>query len=125
MLAQNFHWNVRGMSFGSLHALFQEIHEDHFGAQDELAGKVWAIGVFVDGRFATMLEKSKVRKCSDFFTDQEMLVAMPNAPETIAATFADGRDIAANHSDELTEDLCIQRGRVHEKFVWILKSHPV
>ncbi|MEO1312695.1 MAG: ferritin-like domain-containing protein, partial [Pseudomonadota bacterium] len=33
MLAQNFHWNVTGMAFGPLHALFQEIYEDHFKAQ--------------------------------------------------------------------------------------------
>ena len=40
MLAQNYHWNVTGMAFGPLHNLFQEIYEDHFAAQDELAERI-------------------------------------------------------------------------------------
>ena len=123
MLAQNFHWNVTGISFGPLHALFQEIYEDHFGAQDELAERMRAIDAFVDGRLSMMIEKSKVRECAELFTDQEMLETMLNAQETIALTLAGAGDIAASHGDKLTEDLCVQRGRVHEKFAWILKSH--
>ena len=123
MLAQNFHWNVTGMSFGPLHTLFQEIYEDHFIAQDELAERMRAIDVFVEGQLSKMIEKSKVRECDKISTDQEMLVSMLDAQETIASTLAGARDIAASHGDKLTEDLCVQRGRVHEKFVWILKSH--
>ena len=52
MLAQNFHWNVTGMAFGPLHALFQEIYEDHFAGQDELAERVRALDGHVEGTLA-------------------------------------------------------------------------
>ena len=56
MMAQNFHWNVTGMAFGPLHALFQEIYEDHFTAQDDLAERIRTIGHAVDGRLHSMIE---------------------------------------------------------------------
>ena len=55
MMAQNFHWNVTGMAFGPLHALFQEIYEDHFTAQDDLAERIRTIGHAVDGRLHSMI----------------------------------------------------------------------
>jgi starvation-inducible DNA-binding protein len=48
--AQNFHWNVTGMSFGSLHELFGDIYEDHFEAQDDLAERIKALEGHADGR---------------------------------------------------------------------------
>ena len=60
MMAQNFHWNVTGMSFGPLHALFQEIYEDHFTAQDDLAERIRTIGHSVDGRLHSMVGISKI-----------------------------------------------------------------
>ena len=59
MMAQNFHW-ITGMAFGPLHALFQDIYEDHFQAQDELAERVRSIGHTVDGRLSAMIDISKV-----------------------------------------------------------------
>ena len=67
MMAQNFHWNVTGMAFGPLHALFQEIYEDHFQAQDELAERIRSIGYKVDGRLSAMIDISlsliHIRRC--------------------------------------------------------------
>lgn len=60
MLAQNFHWNVTGMSFGPLHDLFQKIYEDHFVAQDDLAERVKALGGHAEGQLSGMLKRSKV-----------------------------------------------------------------
>ena len=54
MLAQNFHWNVTGMAFGPLHELFQQIYEDHFTAQDDLAERVKAIKGHAEGTLAGM-----------------------------------------------------------------------
>ena len=60
MLAQNFHWNVTGMAFGPLHTLFQEIYEDHFTAQDDLAERIKALDAHAEGMLSGMLERSKV-----------------------------------------------------------------
>ncbi|MEM1064657.1 MAG: DNA starvation/stationary phase protection protein [Pseudomonadota bacterium] len=123
MLAQNFHWNVTGMAFGPLHALFQEIYEDHFQAQDDLAERIKALDGHAEGQLAGMLKRSKVDEHNGHASDQEMIAAMKTAQETLAATLAGAGELAANHGDTLTEDLCIARGQTHEKFAWMLRAH--
>ena len=125
MMAQNFHWNVTGMAFGPLHALFQEIYEDHFQGQDELAERIRSIGHTVDGRLTAMIEISKVVEDPEGFrkNDKEMITALAEAQKILAATLAGASDIAAANGDKLTEDLCVERGRAHEKFAWLLESH--
>ncbi|MEO1538192.1 MAG: DNA starvation/stationary phase protection protein [Pseudomonadota bacterium] len=123
MLAQNFHWNVTGMAFGPLHELFQTIYEDHFTAQDDLAERIKALDAHADGMLAGMLERSKVSENDGRGSDKDMLKAMVDAQEILAATLAGAGVLAANHGDTLTEDLCIERGQTHEKFAWMLRSH--
>jgi len=123
MLAQNFHWNVTGMAFGPLHDLFQKIYEDHFVAQDDLAERVKAIDAHADGTLAGMLKRSKINEHEGDASDKEMIKIMMEAQETLAATLAGCGELAAEHGDTLTEDLCISRGQTHEKFSWFLRSH--
>ena len=123
MLAQNYHWNVTGMAFGPLHNLFQEIYEDHFVAQDGLAERMRALGAFVDGNLSSMVNQSKINECESALSPVDMIKNMMNAQETLASTNAGAGDVAAKYGDKLTEDLCIERGQIHEKFSWILRSH--
>ena len=123
MLAQNFHWNVKGMAFGPLHALFQEIYEDHFTAQDDLAERIRALDAHAEGTLAGMLSRSKVKEHDGHASDKEMIKAMQEAQETLAATLAGAGQVAAEAGDTLTEDLCIARGQTHEKFAWFLRAH--
>ena len=113
MLAQNFHWNVTGMGFGPLHALFQEMYEDHFQAQDGHA----------EGMLAGMRKRSKVDEHDGHATEREMSKALQEAQETLASTLAGAGELAADAGDTLTEDLCIARGQTHEKFAWMLRAH--
>ncbi|PJI84414.1 starvation-inducible DNA-binding protein [Yoonia maricola] len=123
MLAQNFHWNVKGMAFAPLHELFQQIYEDHFTAQDDLAERIRAIDVHAEGMLAGMLKRSKVAEHDGHASDKDMIKIMLDAQETLAATVAGCGELAAKHGDTLTEDLCIARGQTHEKFAWFLRSH--
>lgn len=123
MLAQNFHWNVTGMAFGSLHRLFQEVYEDHFIGQDDLAERVRAIGEVAEGRLAHHLERSKVAEGDARAEDRAMIRHLMEAEETIAATLSGLADLAARHGDTRTEDLAIERGRTHDKFAWMLRAH--
>lgn len=123
MLAQNFHWNVTGMAFGPLHALFQEIYEDHFTGQDDLAERIKALDAHAEGTLAGMLKRSKVKEHDGHATDKEMIAHLLDAQETLASTIAGCGEIAADAGDTLTEDLCIARGQVHEKFAWMLRAH--
>ncbi len=123
MLAQNFHWNVTGMGFGQLHDLFQEIYEDHFTGQDDLAERIKAVGGHAEGMLSGMVSRSKVNEHDGHATDRDMIAALLQAQETLAETLAGASDVAASNGDKLTEDLCISRGQVHEKFAWKLRSH--
>lgn len=123
MLAQNYHWNVTGMSFGSLHALFQEIYEDHFVGQDDLAERIRAIGATAEGKLATHLDRSKVKEGDEGACDKEMIAHLALAQETLGATLTDLSEVAARHGDVRTEDLAIARGQVHDKFAWMLRAH--
>lgn len=123
MLAQNFHWNVVGMSFGPLHALFQKIYEDHFEGQDDLAERIRAIGAHAEGRLADMVSRSKVAEHDGRASDVDMIRALLEAERTLAATLAGVASVAEGHGDLLTQDLAIERGRVHEKFAWMLDAH--
>jgi len=123
MLAQNFHWNVTGMAFGPLHDLFQKIYEDHFEGQDDLAERIKMLGGHAEGTLAGMLKRSKVQEHDGHAKDTDMIAYMAKAQETLASTLAGCGELAAEHGDTLTEDLCISRGMVHEKFAWMLRSH--
>lgn len=123
MLAQNFHWNVKGMAFGPLHDLFQKIYEDHFVAQDDLAERIRALDAHAEGKLSDMIKRSKVEEHDGHATDREMIALMLTAQVTLAATLAGAGEVAASHGDTLTEDLCIARGQTHEKFAWFLRSH--
>ncbi|WP_299678694.1 DNA starvation/stationary phase protection protein [uncultured Roseobacter sp.] len=123
MLAQNFHWNVTGMAFGPLHDLFQKIYEDHFVAQDDLAERIKALDGHAEGTLAGMIKRSKVSEHDGDASDKEMIKMMMEAQETLAKTLAGCGELAAEHGDTLTEDLCIARGQEHEKFAWFLRAH--
>lgn len=123
MLAQNFHWNVTGMAFGPLHELFQKIYEDHFEAQDDLAERIRQLDVPAEGTLAGMLKRSKVTEHEGPATDKEMIKMLLDAQETLASTVGGAGELAADLGDTLTEDLCIARGQVHEKFAWFLRAH--
>jgi starvation-inducible DNA-binding protein len=123
MMAQNFHWNVTGMAFGPLHDLFQQIYEDHFQGQDDLAERVKALGGHAEGQLSEMLKRSKVGEHDGRQAAEEMVKLMMEAEEQLAATLSGTGEIAAGHGDTLSEDLAIGRGQTHEKFAWMLRAH--
>ncbi len=123
MKAQNFHWNVTGMSFGPLHELFGEIYKDHFEAQDELAERIRALDGHAEGRFGEYLKRSAIKESDGRLSDKDMLKAMIADQETLAATFKALIIRTEQLGDMLTNDLAIERGRKHEKFAWMLRAH--
>lgn len=123
MLAQNFHWNVTGMAFGPLHELFQTVYEDHFVAQDDLAERIKALDCHAEGTLAGMIARSKVTEHDGTQTDKEMLRIMQDAQVQLSTTLSGVEHIAAEHGDTLTEDLAVERGRIHEKFAWMMRAH--
>lgn len=123
MKAQNYHWNVKGMAFGPLHALFQEIYEDHFAGQDDLAERVRSLGAQAVGRYDAFLKLSKITECDGDIDAKAMIANLRDDQRVVAATLVALADVAGKAGDSLTEDLAIERGRIHEKFAWLLDAH--
>ena len=123
MKAQNFHWNVTGMAFGPLHALFQQIYEDHFAGQDELAERVKILGGHAEGRLSEHLKRSAVAEADGAQSAEEMIAALAADQETISATLRALAETADKHGDVVTNDLAIERATVHDKFAWLLRAH--
>jgi len=123
MKAQNYHWNVVGMAFGPLHALFQEIYEEHFTAQDELAERIKALDAHAEGRQSVYLKRSKIDECTGTVSDKEMVKNLANDQETLSSTLRALAVVAEEHGDMVTNDMAIERAQIHDKNAWILRSH--
>ncbi len=121
--AQNFHWNVEGMSFGPLHALFQEIYEDHFKAQDDLAERIKALDAHAEGRYSAWLQRSKISEADGKPSAREMVEMLLKDQEQLAGVMNELAALAEKNGDPLTNDLAVGRGQVHEKFAWMLRAH--
>ena len=121
--AQNFHWNVTGMGFGPLHALFQEIYEDHFVGQDELAERIKALGEHAEGRYATYLELSAIKESDGKLPAEKMIAELASDQQTLSTTLRALASVAEKHEDIVTNDLAIERADKHDKFAWMLNAH--
>jgi len=123
MKAQNYHWNVTGMAFGALHDLFQEIYEDHFEGQDDLAERIKALDGHAEGRHSEYLKRSAVSECDGHKSDKEMVAALKSDQETVSATLRALAERAEKQGDIVTNDLTIERASKHDKFAWMLGAH--
>ncbi len=121
--AQNYHWNVTGMTFGPLHALFQEIYEDHFAAQDTLAERMKALDAHVDGRMATYLQRSAVQEADNDADAARMVEDLKSDQEQVSTTLIALAQLADKHGDVVSNDMAIARADVHDKFAWMLRAH--
>ncbi len=121
--AQTFHWNVRGISFQSLHALFQKIYEEHFTAQDILAERIKALGGHVDGRLETTLRLGTISECDGYINAGKMVSRLALDQKILSDTFLQIATTAENANDIVTSDLAIGRAKVHDQFWWILDAH--
>lgn len=121
--AQTYHWNVTGMAFGPLHALFQEIYEDHFAAQDTLAERIKALGGHADGRPSKALETSKIAECDGLIGSAQMVENLAKDQRLLSLTLRQLAATSEEQEDSVTADLAIERATAHDKFSWMLAAH--
>lgn len=119
---QNYHWNVVGENFKSLHEMFQTQYEELFSAIDEIAERIRALGSKVDGTFEYFSKNSNIKNANKNFASQEMLKDLMNDNETIITELHKAIKVAQSENDEVSADIFIERSRVHEKSVWMLQA---
>ena len=119
----NFHWNVTGPMFNSLHTMFEGQYNELAVAVDVLAERIRALGEFAPGSFAAFGKLATVKEAKDgHISAQDMLKALTQDHETVARTARSVFPIAEEASDESTADLLVERMRFHEKTAWMLRS---
>jgi starvation-inducible DNA-binding protein len=116
------HWNVRGPSFFSLHAAFEEQYTELFGAIDEIAERIRALGAFAPGGLQNLARMAGMEELAEDAPAEAMVRHLLEANERLVADLARARDLAAETGDAETEDLMIARTQVHEKTIWMLRS---
>ncbi|MFP4164954.1 MAG: Dps family protein [Chitinispirillaceae bacterium] len=117
------HWNVRGPSFFSLHAAFEEQYNELFLAADEVAERIRAKGATAPGGLSNLAKMAGIEEIEENASAQDMVKHLVRANEKVLADLKTARDRAGESGDSESEDLMIGRIRVHEKSVWMLKSY--
>lgn len=118
---QNYHWNVEGAEFRSLHLLFEGQYEDLAESLDELAERIRTLGVKVPA-LSTLIKLASINEPNPNTSANEMLKSLVKDQETVIATLYKGLKIAQAEGDEGTVDMIIGRIKMHEKNKWFLRS---
>lgn len=116
------HWNVRGPSFFSLHAAFEEQYNELFGAVDEIAERIRAKGALAPGGLSNLANMAGIEELAEDSTAEEMVRHLADANEKLLKDLKAASKRAAEIGDSETEDMMIARIQVHEKTVWMLRS---
>lgn len=119
----SFHWNVTGPQFNSLHLMFETQYNELWLAEDLIAERIRALGVYVLASHHEWAAESQVPEEKSPVTDAtEMVRKLVADHETVVRTARKLFEVADKASDESTADLLTQRLQIHEKTAWMLRS---
>jgi starvation-inducible DNA-binding protein len=119
---QGYHWNVVGPMFVSLHQLTEQQYQDLFGAIDDVAERIRALGYPAPGSMADMIAHSALSEESGHPTFKEKVQTLIRDHETVVRRVRDAVAAAEDLRDAATADILIQRLRFHEKAIWMLRA---
>jgi len=119
---QNFHWNVRGTEFYSLHLLFEKQYEELAEEIDEIAERIRALGFFVDASFSSFSELASIKEEKKVLNAKEMLTSLVQGHETWSREARRVAEIADRELDFATVDMLGRRIGGHEKMAWFLRA---
>lgn len=118
----NYHWNVTGPQFQSLHALFEEHYTELATAVDEIAERIRALGHFAPGSYKAFSELTSIEEEAGHPNADTMVRNLVIGHETVARTAREAFEAAEAANDQPTCDLLTQRMHFHEKTAWMLRS---
>lgn len=119
---QNYHWNIVGENFKSLHELFGAQYEEVSGAIDEIAERIRTLGSRVEGTFENFLKLSQIKSGNKNLSAKEMIKDLIAGHEIIVEAMKPAIKVAQDEGDEASADMFIGRVQAHEKAIWMLVS---
>lgn len=119
---QNYHWNVTGPMFQSLHELFEKQYQEQAIAVDVIAERIRALGEYAPGSFAAFSKVSSIKEENAIPSAEEMIHNLIQGNEAVVTTSREIVALADDCEDDVTTDLMINRMQIHEKNAWMLRS---
>ena len=118
----NYHWNVTGPQFNTLHTMFEAQYTELATAVDEIAERIRALGITAPGSYREFAELTSVEESVGGESADEMIRQLVAGQETIVRTARGAFPAADEANDEPSADLLTQRMQIHEKNAWMLRS---
>lgn len=118
----NFHWNVTGPLFASLHTLFEGQYLELFAAVDEIAERIRALGFLVHATSKDYLKVASIKETETIPKAEEMVAILAQDHRLADKTAYQVFDVASKAEDQATLELVTRRMQVHEKTAWMLES---
>lgn len=118
----NYHWNVTGPMFQTLHLMFEAQYGELALAVDLIAERIRALGLPAPGTYADFSRLSAIAEEPGVPKAEEMVAKLVSGHETVARTARQVFKTAEEVSDQPTCDLLTQRMQIHEKTAWMLRS---
>ncbi len=118
----NFHWNVTGPMFNTLHLMFEAQYTELALAVDLIAERIRALGVPAPGSYSQYAKLSSVAEETGVPSAEDMIRQLVQGQETVSRTARKMFPTVDKANDEPTADLLTQRMQIHEKNAWMLRS---
>ncbi len=118
----NYHWNVEGPLFNTLHLMFEQHYTELATAVDEIAERIRALGVKAPGSYAAYAKLTSISEGAGDESAEDMIRELVTGQEAVVRTARQVFTAAEAAGDEPTADLLTQRMQIHEKNAWMLRS---
>jgi len=118
----NFHWNVTGPMFQTLHLMFMAQYTETWNAVDLIAERIRALGYPAPGSYKQFAALTSIKENDGVPNAKEMIRQLVEGQETVVRTAREIFKIADQANDQPTADLLTQRMTVHEQNAWMLRS---
>ena len=118
----NYHWNVTGPQFNTLHLMYEGQYTELAAAVDEIAERIRALGIRAPGSYREFAALTSIEEGTGQESAEEMTRQLAIGQETIVRTAREIFPAADAANDEPTADLLTQRMQIHEKNAWMLRS---
>ena len=120
--SQNYHWNVTGQSFNSLHTMFETQYNDLFLAVDLIAERIRALGEKAPGTFSAYKKMTTISEGNENASATEMVKDLAQDQHKIIATLNIVLKEAHKTGDEVTASIITDRIEIHQKNAWMLNA---
>lgn len=122
LMTHNFHWNVMGPMFQTLHLAFEEQYNELWKAVDQVAERIRALGFPAPGTYAEFSSSASIQEIQGVPSADDMIRALMEGHEAVIQTARSVFPLAERARDQVTMDLLTDRMAAHEKTAWMLRS---